>query len=201
MCVCDCVGNIGVAKCALSEITDSTNSATAFSRVCVMIGIGSVIGPLMGGFLSDPARSYPSLFGDVQFFITYPYCLPCICCGIIGLITGFFAWYQLEETCPNVLRARKARDAQAAAEVQSLLDRAAESKVKSYSSDEPVELKPPPTPERTYTLREVFDRSVSLCICGYALGGFGQSMYDEVCQSTCCVAFALLTHACCLHVL
>ena len=36
------IGNIGVSKSALSEITDSTNSARAFSTFGLVFGLGGI---------------------------------------------------------------------------------------------------------------------------------------------------------------
>lgn len=45
--------------------------------------IGVIIGPILGGILSDPAGSYPYLFGDVEFFRRFPYATP-------NLLSAFF---------------------------------------------------------------------------------------------------------------
>jgi len=38
--------------------------------------IGVIIGPIMGGFLADPAANYPRFFGNVEWMKKYPYALP-----------------------------------------------------------------------------------------------------------------------------
>merc|ERR1711916_116862 len=43
-------GNFPVAKSYLSDITDDTNRARAFSLISVAWGFGSLIGPVIGGF-------------------------------------------------------------------------------------------------------------------------------------------------------
>lgn len=59
--------------------------------------IGVIIGPILGGVLSDPAESYPDLFGNVDFFLKFPYAAP-------NLLSAFFlfsavlgVWLFLEE--------------------------------------------------------------------------------------------------------
>lgn len=59
--------------------------------------IGVIIGPIMGGILSDPAGSYPKLFGHIDFFKRFPYATP-------NLVAAFFfscgllcVWLCLEE--------------------------------------------------------------------------------------------------------
>ncbi|KFH70615.1 hypothetical protein MVEG_03465 [Podila verticillata NRRL 6337] len=55
-------------------------------------------GLVLGGYLANPAKNFPETFGDYQFFIDYPYFLPCLVVGtggVVGFIVGYFF---LEET-------------------------------------------------------------------------------------------------------
>lgn len=61
--------------------------------------IGVIIGPILGGVLSDLAGTYPDIFGDVEFFKRYPYATP-------NLLSAFFlfsamvsTWLCLDEVC------------------------------------------------------------------------------------------------------
>lgn len=45
-----------VAKSYMSDITDSTNESVAFTMIGVVFGVGSFLGPLIGGVLSMPAE-------------------------------------------------------------------------------------------------------------------------------------------------
>jgi hypothetical protein len=45
--------------------------------------IGVIIGPILGGLLADPAKSYPHIFGNVGWMKTYPYALP-------NILSAFF---------------------------------------------------------------------------------------------------------------
>jgi len=54
--------------------------------------MGVVIGPMVGGFLSDPVRQYPDYFSKGGFLDKYPFALPNIVVSIAlfsGLIVGF----------------------------------------------------------------------------------------------------------------
>ncbi|KAL1922452.1 uncharacterized protein VTP21DRAFT_9991 [Calcarisporiella thermophila] len=91
-------GNIGVIKSMLAEITDETNQAKAFSLLEFIWGLGTIVGAALGGFLANPAKQYPSLFGHWPFFHDYPYFLPCFvgsCFSFCGLVFGALF---LEET-------------------------------------------------------------------------------------------------------
>jgi MFS family permease len=92
--------NISVLKTVLGELTDETNQARAFSLLPLCYAFGAMIGPAMGGVLSDPTEQFPAL-RDIAFLKTYPYWLPCFCASlfnVIGLVAGFFF---LKETLPS----------------------------------------------------------------------------------------------------
>jgi MFS family permease len=55
-------GNIGVAKSYLLEVSDDTNSAKAFGVLGVTWGVGVMIGPVIGGYLSNPVDKHPHIF-------------------------------------------------------------------------------------------------------------------------------------------
>jgi MFS family permease len=59
--------------------------------------IGVIIGPILGGILSDPAGSYPDLFGDVPFFVKFPYATPNLVSAFFLLCAMLAAWLCLEE--------------------------------------------------------------------------------------------------------
>jgi MFS family permease len=51
-------GNLGIAKSYLREITDETNQAKCAGVLSLAWGAGVIIGPLLGGLLSQPALKY-----------------------------------------------------------------------------------------------------------------------------------------------
>ncbi|CAO3669583.1 unnamed protein product [Rhizopus stolonifer] len=92
-------GNSGVARSAVSEITDNTNKAKAFSIFGFCWGAG-----MIGGYLNHPVTNFPSLFGSSEFLKEYPYFLPCLV-SAIGTTFGFIiAFFYLKESNPNVLK-------------------------------------------------------------------------------------------------
>jgi hypothetical protein len=64
--------------------------------------IGVIIGPILGGILSDPAGSYPSLFGDVAFFKAYPYATPNLLSTFFLTCSFLAVWFGLEETLESL---------------------------------------------------------------------------------------------------
>lgn len=84
-------GIVGVARGSIRDVTDTTNEAKAYSLAGFAWGIGWIIGPACGGFLSNPATQYPDVFGKVQILINYPYLLPCMVASfpaLIGIVTA-----------------------------------------------------------------------------------------------------------------
>ena len=76
--VSGCMGGmVPAAKTMLSEVTDDSNAALGMSAMTVGWGLGLVVGPAIGGFLSRPAQKYASL-ASVTWLQSYPYALPCI---------------------------------------------------------------------------------------------------------------------------
>jgi MFS family permease len=109
-------GNVGVTKTAISELTNETNQARAFSYIGVATGLGRLIGPAMGGLLSSPATRYPSVFGSSWLFTQYPYLLPCLALASLTVLVYIMSFMWLKETLPVGLRRRRADATQAAAD-------------------------------------------------------------------------------------
>jgi len=59
--------------------------------------IGVIIGPILGGILSDPAGSYPDIFGDFKFFQDFPYATPNILSAFFLFCAVVSVWLNLEE--------------------------------------------------------------------------------------------------------
>ena len=85
-------GNIGVVKTMISDVCPDEHSARAFS--C----LGRVIGPAVGGLLSEPATKYPGVFGASVLLRAYPYALPCSVGALLSFGTLIVAAVVLEET-------------------------------------------------------------------------------------------------------
>jgi MFS family permease len=85
-------------------MTDSSNQAVGFSFLPVAWSLGSIAGPIIGGYASNPSKRYPEIFGNIELFKSFPYLLPCMIAGItpaLGMIVGA---YFLNETLPSKSR-------------------------------------------------------------------------------------------------
>ncbi|POW04961.1 hypothetical protein PSHT_11006 [Puccinia striiformis] len=91
-------GNVGVLQSIVGEITDATNFADAAAYLPLCYAIGSIVGPIIGGYLSLPAQQYPNLFGDSAFLIEYPYFLPCLAGGLLNFAAIIVGVFFMEET-------------------------------------------------------------------------------------------------------
>ncbi|BGO90910.1 hypothetical protein NBRC10512_002338 [Rhodotorula toruloides] len=95
-------GNVAVIKSVVGEITDESNQGRAFSFLPPAWSIGSIIGPLLGGYLSHPADNFPSLFGHSTFFRNNPYALPCFVGALFPFLGALVGLFFLEESLKPV---------------------------------------------------------------------------------------------------
>ncbi|CAN6873201.1 unnamed protein product [Brassica oleracea var. botrytis] len=91
---------LGTIKAYAMEIFREEYQATAMSAVSTAWGIGLIIGPALGGFLSQPAEKYPSVFTKASFFGRFPYALPCFTISAFALVVTAICCF-IPETLHN----------------------------------------------------------------------------------------------------
>ncbi|PLW29722.1 hypothetical protein PCASD_15587 [Puccinia coronata f. sp. avenae] len=91
-------GNVGILQSVVGEITDASNFADAAAFLPLCFAIGSIVGPIIGGYLSLPAQQYPSLFGGSALLTEYPYFLPCLAGGLLNIAALILGIFFMEET-------------------------------------------------------------------------------------------------------
>ncbi|PHH83148.1 hypothetical protein CDD82_3441 [Ophiocordyceps australis] len=92
-------GNVGVMRTMISEIIrEKRFQPRAFLLLPMTFHIGVIVGPILGGVLSDPAQSYPRFFGHVALFQSFPYALPNIASAVFLVVAAAAVWFALEET-------------------------------------------------------------------------------------------------------
>ena len=94
-------GTIVTVRTMISEHSTQKTQAVAFSWFAFTGNLGILFGPLIGGAFAQPAEQYPGLFGDIAFFVKYPYALPSIVTGSIGMAITVCCALFLEETLPS----------------------------------------------------------------------------------------------------
>ncbi|KAJ3017433.1 UNVERIFIED_CONTAM: hypothetical protein HDU68_011688 [Siphonaria sp. JEL0065] len=97
-------GNIGIAKCVIGEITDSTNQSFGFSLIGIMWSCGTIIGPILGGCLANPVVQFPWLFEDNEFLTRNPYFLPCGVSAGVSLVGFVIGYFYMEETNEKLVK-------------------------------------------------------------------------------------------------
>lgn len=72
------LGNAGVSRTSVGElaVNNGIHQGRAFSIFGLCTAMGTLLGPLLGGFLCQPAEKY-GLKGPGELFVRYPYLLPC----------------------------------------------------------------------------------------------------------------------------
>ncbi|PQE16812.1 major facilitator superfamily transporter protein [Rutstroemia sp. NJR-2017a BBW] len=89
---------IVTVRTMISENSSPKTQARAFGYFSVAGNIGILVGPLIGGALSEPAKQYPSVFGGIKLFEDFPYALATICIGLFGLSAALVAIFFIKET-------------------------------------------------------------------------------------------------------
>jgi len=95
-------GNVGIIRTMVAEMVPERElQPRAFSVMPLVWSIGSVVGPSFGGFFAQPAKQFPSVFGDSKLFRRFPYLLPNLVAGVFFLISVTVASLFLRETLPG----------------------------------------------------------------------------------------------------
>lgn len=69
--------------------------------MCANIGV--IIGPMLGGFTSDPVSNYPSLFGGIRWLEKFPYSPPNLLSAMFLSFAVLAVFFGLEEVSRLIL--------------------------------------------------------------------------------------------------
>ncbi|EMD60836.1 hypothetical protein GGP41_009790 [Bipolaris sorokiniana] len=95
-------GNIGVIQTMVGELVKRPeHEPKAYAVMPFVWSIGTIIGPSIGGYFSEPATNFPSVFSPTGLFAKFPYLLPNIICASLLLISIIMAYFLLDETHPD----------------------------------------------------------------------------------------------------
>ncbi|KAI0087355.1 hypothetical protein BDY19DRAFT_247311 [Irpex rosettiformis] len=78
-------GAIGVARGAVTGITDTSNEGRAYAILGFCWGLGGVAGAIVGGTFESPAKKWPRVFSQISLFVQYPYLLPTLVASVVTL--------------------------------------------------------------------------------------------------------------------
>ncbi len=90
-------GNIAVARAYIGDISEPEMVAKRMGAIGAAFGLGFMIGPFIGGLLSNPATGIGGLF-DTEFWRNYPYLLPCLLSSLLSTISLLLAITMLPES-------------------------------------------------------------------------------------------------------
>ncbi|KAK9156533.1 hypothetical protein Scep_003107 [Stephania cephalantha] len=86
-------GLLGPVKAYASEVCRAEYQALGLSSVSTSWGIGLIIGPALGGLLSQPAEKYPSVFSKDSLFGRFPYFLPSLCISVFAVVVTIVCFW------------------------------------------------------------------------------------------------------------
>ncbi|CAJ1977974.1 unnamed protein product [Sphenostylis stenocarpa] len=81
-------GLLGPVKAYASELVREEHQALAISTVTAAWGIGLIIGPAVGGYLSQPVEKYPNIFPEDSFWNKFPYFLPNLVISAVAFVVA-----------------------------------------------------------------------------------------------------------------
>ena len=91
-------GSIVTIRTMISEHSTSATQARAFSWFAFAGNFGMFVGPLLGGAFADPVRQYGGVFLRADLFKMYPYALPTMVAGVVGVTAVVTSVFFVEET-------------------------------------------------------------------------------------------------------
>ncbi|KAF3921516.1 hypothetical protein AA313_de0200628 [Arthrobotrys entomopaga] len=92
-------GNVGILRTVVAELVPERElQPQAFSLLPLTWSLGSIAGPIIGGFLSEPAKKYPTIFPKGGFFDRHPFALPNLFTAVMLFNAFIFGVLFLDET-------------------------------------------------------------------------------------------------------
>ncbi|TLD18021.1 hypothetical protein PspLS_10431 [Pyricularia sp. CBS 133598] len=92
-------GNVATVRTMMSEVVkDKCYQPRAFVMLPLMFNFAAICSPLIGGQLVNLATRFPNALGHNQFLLAWPYALPALVTGFLGLIAFLLVLFFLEET-------------------------------------------------------------------------------------------------------
>lgn len=90
---------VGIIRTMVAEMVPQKElQPRAFSVMPLVWSLGSVLGPMFGGFFAQPAEQWPSVFGNIEYFKRFPYALPNLIATVFFLLSLASATFFLQET-------------------------------------------------------------------------------------------------------
>ncbi|KAK6335016.1 hypothetical protein TWF718_010458 [Orbilia javanica] len=102
-CCIGLAGNVGILRTVAAEIAPHPDmKLQALGILPLAWNIGTISGPAIGGFLSEPAQKYPAFFPPGGFFDRNPWLLPNLIIALMIASGGVLALLFLDETLESL---------------------------------------------------------------------------------------------------
>ncbi|KAF2658148.1 MFS general substrate transporter [Lophiostoma macrostomum CBS 122681] len=95
-------GTVGAARTMVAETVPKQWHSRAFLLLPVAFNVASILGPLVGGLLVEPAKTYPATFGEVEWMQNHPYVLPSLLSAALLIGEACLVMRFLVETLPTM---------------------------------------------------------------------------------------------------
>ena len=102
-------GNIAVTRAYIGDISTREQLPGRMGMIGASFGLGFMIGPFVGGVLTDPANAFGGPF-DTEWWAAHPYFLPCLTAGLLSAISFLLAIRMLPESLPAEKRRVKSEE-------------------------------------------------------------------------------------------
>jgi len=105
-------GIIGTTKAVLGDVSDDSNQAVGLAFLSVGWGSGLLLGPSVGGYLSEAATKYSAfMIPEMALFASFPFLLPNLLSALACFIIFLIGLICLPETRNMRQRDRRSKDA------------------------------------------------------------------------------------------
>eukprot|EP00752_Nemacystus_decipiens_P005351 g4852.t1 len=91
-------GMVPNARIMIVELLEPEDAVIGIALLPGSRAVGSIIGPIIGGLLAQPAVMYPSIFSSTGFFARYPFLLPNLAVALVALVALPLVLFTLPET-------------------------------------------------------------------------------------------------------
>ena len=99
-------GNIAVTRAYIGDISTREQLPARMGMIGASFGLGFMIGPFVGGILTDPASTFGGPFAT-DWWDAHPYFLPCLTAGLLSAVSFIFAIRMLPESLPKQKRSQR----------------------------------------------------------------------------------------------
>ena len=99
-------GNIAVTRAYIGDISTRAQLPARMGMIGASFGLGFMIGPFVGGILTDPASTFGGLFAT-DWWEAHPYFLPCLTAGLLSAVSFILAIRMLPESLPKEKRSQR----------------------------------------------------------------------------------------------